>query len=276
MSFVFGGATGDDVRFTTGVSAGATGQHTLVCMWVYPTTLTAGRGLWSFGTVFGAEIGTTTSEVTLRTDNTTDSVWNTSGLGLVTNKWQFLAFLNSCNNTGPATSWRVWIGDNETSPVEVTATQATAPVGSFVGTTALCIGNKGTAGVVAFQGTIGSFTCMIQGTTGINYSIPLTTAGTIPQEAANQVLERLVRPLWQGRPDWKFWLLPTSSGSHEILHCPLDWYTTGIGTGWRRMIGSTAPRPADDITVGGGTASIEAPPRRPSDTWPNRTVVRRR
>lgn len=197
MPSTFGAATTDNVN-TTGASSMATGSTILVTGWWLPTTLTAGRGLWSVGATAGCKIHTTTSELQLITDNTTDGLTTTSGLGLTVNTWTFLAFLGSFNDTGPASAWRVWKGDQNTAPVEISTVVTTAPVGNFVGSTLWFVGNLGN-GSVAFQGDIAGYTYMHGTGTGPTASILApTTQGAISQVDADLVLRDLVQPLWLG------------------------------------------------------------------------------
>ena len=74
MAYTFGGATTDDITFASAITIGANSRAALICGWWYPTTLTATRKLWSANStgIVGAEIDTTTSELRLRSDNTTD------------------------------------------------------------------------------------------------------------------------------------------------------------------------------------------------------------
>jgi len=198
MAYTFGAATGDDITWVGTNTAFATNRLTLVCGWWYPTTLTATRGLWSFGNVAGAEIDTTTSELRLRTDNTTDGQWTTTGVGLTTNTWTFLAFMASCNNTGPAAAWRVWTATIDTFPTEVTVTSAVAPVGNFTGSTSFTVGNKGT-GTVAFQGDIGEVVIYQSGSvSGILSPFNFATFGTITQAEADWALAEFVVPAFRG------------------------------------------------------------------------------
>lgn len=201
MSYTCGAATGDDIAMTLS-SMGANTASCFVAGWWKPTTLTATRGLWSAGSIFGAEIDTTTSELRLRTDNTTDGQWTTTGVGLTVDEWKFLAFANSCSNTGPTATWVVWSGTGETAPQQVTVTQNTAPSGNFTGSTAPVLGNKGT-GTLAFQGEIGPAVFARHSASIAGY-VPTTTAGTIAQEGIDVIYERLVLPIWSGIwcPPW--------------------------------------------------------------------------
>jgi hypothetical protein len=208
MAYTFGAGTGDDLTWTLQVSMGATARSGLVCGWWYPTTLTATRGLWSAGNTFGAEIDATTSEIRLRTDNTTDGQWTTTGAGLATDQWTFLAFMSTQLNTGSAAAWRVWSGTIGTAPQECTVTNAVAPSGNFTGATSFYIGNKGT-GALAFQGDIDHVTVISSGAAAVAASNPfsIATNGAITDEQALFTYQRYVLPIWLGQ-------LPTVGGRY--------------------------------------------------------------
>lgn len=272
MAYTFGAATGDDINWAAINTAGAGSRTQVVCGWWYPTTLTATRGLWSFGNVFGAEIDTTTSELRLRTDNTTDGQWTTSGVGLVTGSWKFLAFYSSTNNTGPAGAWRVWAGDVDTVPTEVTVSVATSPVGNFTGSTAFTIGNKGT-GTVAFQGDVGEVCYYLGGSTASATVHPFGHAafGTITQAEADLVLDRFVMPAYRGDT----WSRTAQDWGGQIgVECG---YWSGKILG-RALI--TAFNTANSIagmspTINGATYSEQHPPSPPNQYIPARVLLRR-
>lgn len=200
MAYRFGAGLGDDITWTMATSAGGSSSSILVCGWWYPTTLTATRGLWSCGNTFGAEIDATTDEIRLRTDNTTDGQWFTAGVDLVVDNWKFLAFLNTCNNTGPAAAWRVWAGSIESAPIACSITPDVTPVGNFTASASFYIGNRGT-GTFAFQGDVGDVGVYATNTGfgAIQHPFSIATAGTITDTEANFVYERFVIPFWLGR-----------------------------------------------------------------------------
>jgi hypothetical protein len=179
MSYTFGGNTGDDINISLMINLGADNTTCFVAGWWYPTTLTAGRGYWSAGNIFGAEVDTTTSELRLRTDNsTTDGEWVTSGAGIVTNKWHFIAFMNASENTTVPGAWRVWVGDAITAPVIQTPAVSVSRSGDYTGNSAFYVGNKGTD-TVAFQGDIGWVMVITTGNLGINSALFTPTNGVI-------------------------------------------------------------------------------------------------
>lgn len=254
MSYTCGAATSDDIS-TTLTALGASGVSTFLAGWFKPTTLTAGRGLIGAGAVFGAEIDTTTSELRLRTDNTTDGQWTTTGVGLVVNQWQFIAILNTCTDTGPAAAWRVWSGTSETAPLDCPVTQAVAPVGAFAGSTAVTVGNKAAGGVLAFQGQVGTNLVVRCGTVGAISAMPIAAHGAISTDDATLVLNRFVLPIWKG--NWcPFHLRNWPGDVTQMMYTPLDvelpieyTLTATTGPGW------------GTIALSGVTFSQERPPR---------------
>lgn len=257
MAYTFGAATGDDITIAMNGNMGATTISAFVCGWWYPTTLTATRGLWSAGNVFGAEIDTTTSEIRLRTDNTTDGQWTTTGAGLTVNTWSFLAFANSCNNTGPASAWRVWAGTLETPPVELTVTGAVAPVGNFAGNASFYIGNKGT-GTLAFQGDICevSYHRCTAGTGVTTHPLTIATTGTITNDEARYIFERVVMPCWAGEvlPE------PLRSPKNNLVEEAGHWSGLGGSQVIRRTRSTTLFSNALP-TINGATISLNGHPR---------------
>lgn len=197
MPYTFGGGTGDDFNITA-TTAGATASVELVTGWFYPTTLTAGRGLWSWGNVAGCKIHTTTSELQLISDNTTDGLTTTSGLGLAVNVWHFLAFLGTFNDTGPVNAWRVWKGTIDFAPTVIATVATVAPIGNHVGSLTWYVGNLGT-GTVAFQGDIANVTFMHGAGTGATAGLlaPISM-GALTQADEDIVFNDLVLPLYRG------------------------------------------------------------------------------
>jgi hypothetical protein len=256
MSYTCGATTGDDISMVL-ANLGATAVQSLMMGWIKPTTLTAGRGIVGAGTIFGAEIGATTSELLLRTDNTTDGQWTTTGVGLAVNQWQFLALFNTCNNTGPAAAWRVWSGTSEAAPVACTVTQTVAPVGNFTGSTAVTLGNKGAAGVLAFQGQIGAWIFHRNATSGNGASMPLSIGGAVTAAEEEFLFHRYVMPVWRG--EWIPFCLrnwATDNAQASVMYAPLDFalpIEQDLGSGLGAGFGT--------ITLGGVTLSQERCPR---------------
>ena len=214
MAYTFGGATGDDVTATLSQSNGASARVNLIRGWWYPTTLTATRVLMSHGAVLRVAIDTTTSELRITTDNTTDGEWTTTGVGLTVDTWTFIAIIGSWNTTGPAVGLRVWAGTAETPPAEVTVTNVTAPVGAFVGSTGFSIGNNAAAGTLAFQGDIDwvAEMCVNSANFGASHPFAIATNGVITQAEADHILRTHVMPAWAtGHP----YIVPVGQRIHE-------------------------------------------------------------
>lgn len=196
MAYTFGGTTGDDLTWTESASPwGTSGRSGLIAGWYRPTTLTAGRALWSVGAVHRAVVAATTTEIDLFFDRTTDTQHTTSGLGLAVGEWHFIAMLNNSFNTGPVTSWRVWRSVGTAIPTPVTVNQTVAGAGNAVSSTVVTAGNVGAAGTVAFQGEIGRFDYVVA--VASTALIP-NSNGAIGTENERIMFEQLVLPIWSG------------------------------------------------------------------------------
>lgn len=234
MSRTFGGATSNNVNFVLPLTIGGTTRMALVAGWWYPTTLTAGRGYWGCGGTVGAEIGATTSEIVLRTQNaTTSGVWTTSGAGIVTNEWVFLAFFGTFLNSG--SRWRIWKGSIDTAPVQVggLATPTTAPSGNLTGQSTIALGNRGTGTTVSWIGDIGNVTVLQQGGSVASIPGPMgisSNYGTITVAEEDQLQNLYVRPIWSGNyfPESAF-DSSYAGGSNNwcVTHFPMDAFSGG-------------------------------------------------
>lgn len=257
MPYTFGGGTGDDINWAA-QDGGIRNNAALVCGWFYPTTLTAGRTLWSFGNVTSVQIHSTTSELQLNIDHTTDSTFTTTGVGLATNTWTFVACLGTSNNTGPADAWRVWSGTITTPPVECTVTAGTSPSGNATASTAFTIGNKGT-GTVAFQGDIAEIGYITAPQNAASNFFQLAASGAITQAEADFVRDRFVIPAWRGE-SWQFQgarLGVSGVGSViEAAHISLIGLPQAI-----RAYGAAAVASGLTPTINGATVSLNGPPR---------------
>jgi hypothetical protein len=263
VPWTWGAATSDDFNLTAALSMGSTVTSTLVMGWWYPTTLTATRGLWSAGSVFGAEINSTTSEIRMKTDNTTDGQWTTTGAALATDKWSFLAFLHHGSNTGPASFWDVWMGTVDTAPVKLTVTTATSPAGNHSGSTSFVIGNKGSTGTLAFQGDIAhvlmTATNVAANETMHPFSVSSYTTALTAAQALN-VEERFVRPYWAG-DNSVAWGGARTLGTITTtsLYFPLDMPNLNVGIS-RNVATSLNVTPVS-TSLGGPTFSQRGCPR---------------
>jgi len=218
MAYTFGGTTGDDLTWTESASPwGATQRSGLICGWYYPTTLTAGKALWSVGAVHRAVIAATTSEIDLWFDRTTDTQWRTSGLGLATGQWHFIAMLNNSFNTGPVTNWKVWRSVGTDIPTPVTVSQIAAGSGNATSNTIVTVGNIGATGTSAFEGDIGRFD-FFMGT--VANAFLDNTNGSIGTEAERIAFEQVVIPIWKG--EMPTFLKSGTQSNNGITHIVWD------------------------------------------------------
>jgi len=255
VAYTFGAGTGDDINWAATVSFGANSRAHLVCGWFFPTTLTAGRGYWSAGNIIGVEVDSTTSELRLRTDNTTDGQWTTTGAGITVNEWVFIAVFGTFNNSGPSAEWRVWIGRIGQAPVEVTVTQAVAPAGNFAASSSWTIGNKGT-GTLSFQGDISDVVYITtSGAAAVDQMFFIETYGSAPQAAADLILERFVRPIWMGE------LMPPGGRKADSVADAVYWPGSVGGVGLRCTYRATDEQPFVVPTINGATVSENRGPR---------------
>lgn len=202
MSYTFGSAATDYIATGNFANLFFSNQYVdLFCGWVYPTTLTAGR-YWIGGTgAHGIYIDSTTSEMRLKTINaTTAGEWLTSGLGLVVNKWQFLAFICTFNNTGPAGTVKAYIGDIDNPPVEVSVSNPVAPVGNFTLSSGFTIGNQNSAASLSWQGDIGvTYVVAINPTAAAGGRIWSTTHGALTAQEQQNIFYAYLQPFYQGK-----------------------------------------------------------------------------
>ena len=200
MAYTFGGNTGDDINLGMSAQAGGSGGTSLHMGWFYPTTLTAGRYLFSIGNTVGLGIAATTTELTWTTQNaTTNGVWTSTNAMLAVNRWHFIAVLATQNNTGPAMQALCLIYDDVNGWHDAFLAQTTAPVGNFTGGTAMTLGNRGT-GTVAFQGDIDSFMAIHSGGITGNGFLPLATAGAVTVSEWVRIYTSIIMPTAHGRP----------------------------------------------------------------------------
>lgn len=275
MAYTFGAGTGDDITWQNQGSPGGNLSTSLICGWWYPTTLTATRGLWSTGNVFGAEIDATTDELRLRTDNTTDGQWTTTGVDLAVNNWKFIAFFNTCSNTGPAAAWRVWAGSIDSAPVECTVTNAVSPVGNFVSNSSFYLGNKGT-GTLAFQGDIGDCGYLLTTTAGASVNpFSIAAVGAVTNTEAQFIYERFVLPFWMGQGWWQCGVLPYHGTLTVTTFDAAYACTSGLFQIRRAQYSSASVFSGVTPTINGATWSQNGSPRPLLSDSPYMPAVRR-
>ena len=197
MAFTFGAGTGDDMTWTESASPwGSNRRSGVICGWYFPTTLTAGRALWSVGANHRAVIAATTSEINIFFDRATDTQWTTTGLGFAINQWHFIAVLMNSSNTGVVTNFKVWRSVGTDIPTAVSVAVVTAGTGNATSSTIPTIGNISATGNSAFQGDIGRFDYVV-GTA--NNAFIANTNGSIDAEQERRIFEYVVLPIWQGK-----------------------------------------------------------------------------
>jgi hypothetical protein len=265
MSYTFGAAATDDIAFTLPISLGGDNRACLVLGWWYPTTLTAGRGYWGAGSIFGAEVDATTSEIRLRTDNaTTDGEWVTSGAGIVVDQWHFLAFLSATENTTVAGDWRVWVATGSTAPRIMTPAVSVARNGNYTASNAFTVGNKGTTSA-AFQGDIGwvSVLNMASADSVGSRGFPrIAASGVITDAEAEDVGRRWVYPIYCGRPNPQENSWGTTTDPIAVTHLPLD----ALQAPGAASSQSLSPNDVE-MTVSGATWTHHQPPIRLGRRW---------
>lgn len=259
MTWTFGAGTGDDITCTAASTFASNAFCSFVSGWFYPTTLTSGRFYCSAGNVIGISVDSTTDQLRIFTDNTTDAQY-TCDPNITINKWWHISALFSCANATPTGAVKVWVGDTENAPTEVAVTQAVAPVGNFTGAGGRTVGNRGT-GTVAFQGDIGCITYVTANTAAsLVGPFHASVSGSLSQSEADLCLQKWVIPLWLGRP--RVYTHGVISGAYSVVHIPMN-------------IGGVAYQFTDDatassiltLTTNGATYTNNAPPREPPEAW---------
>lgn len=255
MAFTFGAATGDDITWTdTGSAWGANQRSGVIAGWYFPTTLTAGRALWSAGANYRAVIAATTSEINIFFDRTTDTQWTTTGLGLAVDQWHFIAILMNNFNTGVVTNYRVWRSVGTDIPTAVSAAVVTVGTGTALSSITPTIGNASSTGTVAFQGDIGRFDFIVE---TVANSLLGNTNGSISVENERRIFEDVVLPIWQGKSP-TFYKSGQNSNS-GITHTVVDLAMNG---GYGRSVRNGGFTVTMDRTaaISGATPSLRRAP----------------
>lgn len=197
MAYTFGGSTTDDINWTSATALTASGSRLFVGGWFYPTTLTAGRAYWGDSNTSRLRVGSTTSEIEWVCDRTTDTVITTSGAGITTDKWWFIAAAVSGFNTGPVDEAYIWVGDADNPPRSI-STSLSAGSGNTPGNASFGIGNGGGSGSVSFQGDIDMIYAIQEATNNADSLFASISSGQFltPQDF---ILPRYVMPLWLGQ-----------------------------------------------------------------------------
>lgn len=273
MPYTFGAATSDRISAPLPDALFAVTEISLVYGWFLPTTLTATRKYFGnaggAGNDCGLEVDTTTSELRFKNPNsTTKAEYTTSGAGIVTDKWQFIAMM-AASGVAP----RFWVGTVETPPAEVSSAQVVAPAGGGTTGTAIVIGNTAAGSPAqAFQGDIAEMGGVHGGTSTQAPPFFLASASAITQTEADFTLRRLILPAWVGEN--------------------IDQVRQGLGAGtparyfyWNVVLNSlpasycsnrtnATTQPGVACTVTGATVSQNGHPRGRSDMTLHRRIAR--
>lgn len=276
MPYTFGGANTDDLTLPVVTSITGPSVSGMLLAWVFPTTLTPGRGLAGFGNNLGRILVSATSgeiDVALGA-GTTDGVWTSSGLALTADTWRFLAIAWTAI-AGPTMEVRLWAGDGVTPPEPVTMAQAIAPVGTFSSQTTMTIGSTATSSSLAWQGDIGPLDVISTNiAAGATHPFGQTAYGAFATESVDMMFSRFVRPIWEG----SYRHAPVGrvvNNTTSMQHVSLDMLLQGAAA--RHIQTSSANESIGIPTYNGATVSARAAPRaRFSAAGMNARVPRRR
>jgi len=262
VAWTFGAAASNDVNLAATQLLGGPTTAFLICGWWYPTTLTATRGLFSFGNTLGAEIGATTSELLIRSAHgTTNGQWTTTGAGLTVNQWTFLAIWMSYASSGVNTSVKVWTATTDTTPTACSITNTVAPVGTPSGSATFYIGNKGTSTTLSFQGDIGNcWYGLLSASSAETSPFNFASYGSLTSNEEAWHYTNFVFPAWQGKP---FPFAGTGigyslGGRWEMGYINMDHITAPRVM--RRIASGTLQTAVTTLTVDGATKSNQRSP----------------
>lgn len=277
MAVTFGAATTDQLTHNAVSSSFAPNNGAgLITCWFYPTTLTATRTLWGFGTTSlitnnRLAIDTTTTQLRFTSSHSSQGQWTLASAisqPIVTGQWQFVAVLFTWASA--TTAIRAWQATAEQPPTEMTVTQTAAPTGTIT-TGALTCGNAYNGATLAFQGDIGPMTWVSAGSLGVTSPFGIVTTGAINQTEADLNRDRWVRPIWDGIADAQ--ALRSPAGTFYVTNTSHD----SADLGFTRMLFGVTPQTVRLSLLGTetGTATLTQnnPPRPTSATW--QTVYRR-
>lgn len=197
MPYTFGAASSHYMSKPVGSGVYGGSQHYLMAGWYYPTTLTAARGLWGGSTTATVRVGATTSEIEwIRDLATTDAVYSSSGAGITTNKWWFIAMLLDSSGTNNFVVY--WIGDEQTVPVQVSGTSLVSGSGGAATTSTLVAGNSIAGGSTSFQGHIANLFLLQATANTILNGLGFQPSGATTQADIDRTYGKYVLPLYRG------------------------------------------------------------------------------
>lgn len=263
MAYTFAGANTDRIEQSLGVTLHSDNDAQLFAGWFYPTGLTAGNRYWSQGATSGAEIDATTSEIRMKTDhNTTDGEFVTSGAGITVDKWWFIAWAHSLESGGgPTNAYRVWVGDAETPPTEVTVTVAVTRSGTLVSSNNITIANT-SGGSVSWAGLVGAFAYLnLSDLAGRIGWFNNAATGSLSNDEAAFLLQRYVTPMWAGNVPVKLF------ASGGVFHYGISFDLSVQPVVGIRVAGSNSLSAIVQPTITGTSWSAENPPRQMPTNW---------
>lgn len=285
MPYTFGAATNDTMNLIN-VSANMffPNSSNLVCMWFYPTSLTAGRYLWQFtdtnlASGNGISIDTTTTRLRFQITNTTTHIL-TGVDNITTNRWWFLAVLFVRDATNSRDILRAWLGNETQAPLEMTI--STPTIASPITAASLTVGNGG-SGQLAFIGDIGSTTFLSQRFSGYSAGatagglFPLNSISAISQSEADYIYERWIQYFWLGQPRFNY-LMSLSKTTTNNADNIRAYYAPMNGPTYYRYLSdlTTSNAPVPFTTITGATISTNREPSVIDYNWLNNDKFRRR
>lgn len=269
MPHTFGAHTGDKITFTAGDSI-TTNVAYLAWGWYLPTTLTAGRRLFSGGPTTGVQIDTTTSELHLITDGTTDDEYATTGTGLTTNQWSFVAVLGGRQGTSAVPAPRVWTGTVDTAPQAVAVSQTVAGSAFNASNSSITVGNTSN-GSVSWQGDIAEFGIIIGQSSAKIAPWHLASAGAFADDEADRICRNFVLPAWEGKLRIPQYMGSASNVGFAFAHLMLNSNPIAVGG----QVSDATTQPGLPLTLTGTTSvSQNGHPRGHSELMLQRRLAR--
>jgi len=271
MAASSGAATADRFNMTSSFTVGGNNTSSFWCGWWYPTTLTAGR-FYANPPGMNIMVHTTTSELDLFFSlSTTARRLATSGAGITTGKWYFIAILRSSTVSASEVP-TVWIGTLDSAPVQQTLTVTVAGSGTTAGGTTMTV--VGSAGSFAWQGYAADFLYFSDATNSILNMFGFAPNNTPSADELNRVYSKFVHPCYRGK-------YPPQPGSRMVLgqsavgvangfgfRCNMRYLTTSPAVNTRTWGRSgTSPGILNDVATMTGTVPQGIGNPKGMDNW---------
>jgi hypothetical protein len=141
----------------------------------------------------------------------------------------------------------------------VTVTNSVAPSGSYSGSNAFTLGNRGT-GSVGYQGVVADVTVQVSSAAGITEQFGVAATGTTTTAEEEHLYNRLVYPIWAGERNQSA-VGPQTNNSSSIYRADLL-----VGDLARGRVTASATSRETLMTYNGGGTSQERSPRQPTST----------